>query len=217
MCRVLRASGRRHPPRRGAGSRQKSLLLAGAEHRLCVQESTGLQGSSAASTTLGQPPKTGSGLPSPYRGGGALAGCCSPDHGIRALTIPGGAGCRGHRHLLPPDPLLSGAPGVLLSGTAFPAQLPHRCVLLGARCPARTLPGRAAGPTAGALRPRHRHRSGAGSAVAPCSSRQVAGGAEGSLPLGWRPSLPLLCSPHQARRGSQREAPASSSDASRKD
>lgn len=124
MCRVLRASGRRHPPRRGAGSRQKSLLLAGAEHRLCVQESTGLQGSSAASTTLGQPLKTGSGRPSLYRGGEAPAGCCSPDHGSRALTIPGGAGCRGHRHLLPPHPLLSRGTGGFALRHSLPGSAP---------------------------------------------------------------------------------------------
>lgn len=197
MCRVLRASGRRHPPRCGAGSRQKSLLLAGAEHRLCVPESTGLQGSSAAGTTLGQPPKTSSGLPSPYRGSRALAGCCSPDHGSRASAIPGGAGCRGHHHLLPPHALLSRGTGGFALRHSLPGSAPTP-----ARAPRGSLPRAHLARTGSRT---HRRRS-APSARAQERCRlgrgpvqqQAGGGGRGGLPAPGMAAVPppaLLSAP----------------------
>lgn len=64
--------------------------------------------------------------------------------------------------------------------------------------------------------PQHGCRSSAGLAVAPAGAGRWPGAQRPPCP-GWRLSLPQHCSLRQGRWGSQREAPVSSSDASRKD
>lgn len=90
---------------------------------------------------------------------------------------PGARALRPPRVLPPPgrrSTRLSSRTSACSSGGSAPAGLLHLR-------PTHALPGLAARPTAGTLRPQHRCRSSEGSAAAPCSSGQVGGGAGASL------------------------------------
>lgn len=217
MCRVLQAGSRRHPPRHGAGSRQKPLLPAGPECWLCVPGSVGLRGGSATSTTLGHLPShpPAPALVSHPRAAAvglwraAAAWTPAAGHLLLAQPTPEGQDAQGTGGQGAQAPVgfalhLAGeAPG---SAPARPAQLPHQRVVLGGLCPSRAAAPLPHARLAGAHSQTHRRHPAPSAPVqeqrwlrrGPVQQR-AGGWGRGGLPArgGSRPSP---CSSPRARR-----------------